>query len=137
MGLFKYFKGKGNIGIFVSELSFKTNRKMQLSMTPLTLNQLRNLGVIEEQELRLEYFFYTNTFEKAKLFADVIGQLNYQVSYGQAAGNKKLYVITGWTSKMKMSNYTVGEWASQMCDLGYKFDCEFDGWGTTPNQDEK
>jgi regulator of RNase E activity RraB len=34
-----------------------------------------------------------------------------------------------------MDDGTVQSWAKEMCELGYKFDCDFDGWGTTPNQD--
>ena len=36
---------------------------------------------------------------------------------------------------MQMSNEVVTKWVEQMCKLGYKFDCDFDGWGTL-DQDE-
>jgi hypothetical protein len=42
-------------------------------------------------------------------------------------------VITGWTIKMAMVDSALIIWTKQMCDLGYKFDCEFDGWGAEPD----
>jgi len=61
--------------------------------------------------------------------------LNYEVEYDISAADKKLFVITGWTSKIKMSEEIVKQWVENMCNLGFKFDCEFDGWGTTPDQE--
>ncbi|MFC3562039.1 ribonuclease E inhibitor RraB [Pedobacter jamesrossensis] len=43
---------------------------------------------------------------------------------------KKILIAT----KMKMTDEVVKQWTKQMCELGYKFDCEFDGWGTEPDQ---
>jgi len=120
---------------FVTEDSYKKNKNNQVDMAPQTLEQLRELGVTETKELKLEYFFYTNSIDKAKNLADEIRKLNYSVKYGKSAGDKKLFVITGWTIKMTMADTTVFDWTKQMCDLGYKFDCEFDGWGTEPDQE--
>ena len=50
---------------YVSENKFRENLTNQLSMTPQTLQQLRGYGVNEKKELKLEYFFYTNTKAKA------------------------------------------------------------------------
>jgi regulator of RNase E activity RraB len=103
-------------------------------MTPQVLDQLYKLNITEEKELKLEYFFYTNTLDKAEKFAKEIEKLNYSVEHGVSAGDKKLFIITGWTSKMKMSEDVVSNWTKQMCEIGYEFDCEFDGWGTNPDQ---
>lgn len=136
MGLFNFLKPKSNSGQFVNETAFKSNRDKQMQMAPQTLDQLRNLNVTADKELKLEYFFYTNTAEKAEQLATEIGRLNYTVQHGVSAGDKKLFIVTGWTPKMKMANEVVKQWTKQMCDLGYKFDCEFDGWGTDPNQSD-
>jgi regulator of RNase E activity RraB len=136
MGFFDLFSTKQNPDKkFVTEDSYKKNKENQVNMAPQTLKQLRDLGVTETKELKLEYFFYTNSMDKAKSLADVIQKMNYNVKYGKSAGDKKLFVITGWTTKMVMSDLVVIDWTKQMCDLGYKFDCEFDGWGTEPDQE--
>jgi len=136
MGLFDFFKSKTTNGVFVSEMAFNKNRDNQLLMTPKTIDQLRTLSITSEKELKLEYFFYTNTVDKAAQLATEIGKLHYTVEYGEAAGAKKQFIVTGWTTKMKMSTEVVQNWTKQMCELGYQFDCEFDGWGTQPNQAE-
>jgi len=134
MGLFDFLKQKSNGGQYVSEIAFNNNRDKQIKMAPQTLEELRKINVAADMELKLEYFFYTNSEEKAIQLATELKKLNYQVDHHLAADSKKEYVITGWTTKMKMAESVVVEWAKQMCDLGYKFDCDFDGWGTSPDQ---
>ena len=135
MGLFDFLKSKQDInGQFVTEKAFGHNMTKQLQMVPQTMEQLRKIDVSADKELKLEYFFYTNTIDKAKRFASELEKLNYKVDHGQSAGDKKSFVITGWTTKMKMETHIVANWTKQMCELGYKFDCDFDGWGTSPEQ---
>ena len=135
MGLFDFLKPKENgNNQFVKEQAFKSNLTKQMQMTPQTMEQLRKINVSADKELKLEYFFYTNTADKAKLFADEIGKLNYEVKSEQSKDDKKSFLITGWTTKMKMQDNVVADWTKEMCELGYKFDCDFDGWGTSPDQ---
>lgn len=102
-------------------------------MAPETLNQIRSLS--DANELSLEYFFYTNTVDKAEKLATELALLNYTCKFETSNWDKSLFVITGWTHKIKMTDETVIEWTKEMCHLGYRFDCEFDGWGTNPNQE--
>jgi len=135
MAFIDFFSSKQNeVKKFVDENRYRTNQVNQVKMAPETLKQLRDLGVTETNELKLEYFFYTNTLEKSKIFADEIQKLNYSAKYGKSAGDKKLFIITGWTIKMPMSDFVVKEWVKKMCEIGYKYDCDFDGWGTEPDQ---
>lgn len=135
MGIFDIFKSKPeNQGVFISEEDSKKNQSRQIEMAPDTIAQLREIEVTEDKELKLEYFFYTNTMEKAKTLANYFETLNYSVSHGQSAGDRNLFIVTGWTNKMKMDGRTIILWISDMCEVGLKYDCEFDGWGTTPDQ---
>ena len=131
------FKSAMNNREYVSATVFNHLQKMQMHMSSIVLNNLRTLGMEADKELRLEYFFYTNSKDKAEKLATEIRKLNYSVDKNMEAGNKKLFVITGWTTKMKMSEENLKSWTRHMCELGYKCDCEFDGWGTTPNQENE
>jgi hypothetical protein len=122
-------------GRYISEPKFKEIMTKQTAWTPETLKQLNKLGVKDDTQLKLEYFFYTNTIEKASALAKVMEKRGYSVVYEPSAHDKKIYVITGWTGKMSMNEATVIEWTRQMCQIGYDNDCEFDGWDTTPEQD--
>lgn len=133
MGLFDFFKPKAKP--FVSPSAYAANKTNQAQMATQTLGQLRKLNVTETCELKLEFFFYTNIHEKAQALTADLVNLGYEANNSVSAGNSKEYVITGWTTKMPMTNQAVAEWANQMTELGYKHDCEFDGWGTTPDQE--
>ena len=133
MGLFDFFKN-GTNKQFVSEPSFEQNVIKQIEMTPLTMKELRKIDVAEERELKLEYFFYTNSLQKANSLAQELRKLDYQVEVRLSASSKKLFLVTGWTTQMGMEDEIVASWTKKMCEVGYDFDCEFDGWGTTPDQ---
>jgi regulator of RNase E activity RraB len=130
IGLFDFLKSKSNNGQFLTKTAFISNRDKQMQMTPQTIEQLRKLNITVDKELKLEYFFYTNTADKAEKFATEIEKLNYSVEHGLFITKKNLFTVTGWTTKMKMTDEVVKQWTNQMCELGYKFDCKFDGWGT-------
>jgi len=135
MRLFNFFKFKTKDEQFVDETAFKTNLEKQIQMTPETLYQLRKYNVTADKELKLEFFFYTNASKNAELLSKEISKLQYSVNHGVSAGDKNLFIVTGWTTKMRMADEVVKLWVKQMCVLGHKFDCEFDGWGTLPDQD--
>lgn len=83
------------------------------------------------KELPVEFFFYTNTIEKAKGLADEMVRLQYEVySYGPCGYDSSQFSIAGCTPKMKMTGEAMAAWAEKMCELGYKHDCIFDGCGT-------
>jgi len=132
MGIFSFFSSAPKK--FVTQESFEKNLSSQLAMSPQTVAQLRNLNVTPEKELKLEFFFYTNTPEKAAALASDLTNKKYKVEHGPSASNKKIQVITGWTEKIGMSDANVAAWTKEMCELGFKHDCEFDGWGTNPQQ---
>ena len=56
-----------------------------------------------------------------------LDKLKYEVKFGSSLSNKKLFIITGWTIVMRMSNDIVLNWTKEMCEMGYNFDCDFDG----------
>ena len=63
MGLFDVFKKSSN-GQFVTEKQFQNNGDKQVELAPQALNQLRELGVTADKELKLEFFFYSNTIDR-------------------------------------------------------------------------
>jgi regulator of RNase E activity RraB len=121
---------------FVLESDFIINRNLQIEIAPHVLDLVHSLNDdAEEQELKIEFFFYSNKLENAKRLADELGKMNYSVEYGSSPGDQNKICITGWTTKMKMTGEVLEQWTKLMCDIGYKCDCEFDGWGTFPDQE--
>ena len=119
---------------FQTDDAYIQNRDKQLAMAPQTVAQLRNYGVNDHSQLKLEYFFYTNAEGKAAALSQKLSGMGYTGAHEHSAGDKRLFLVTGWTSRMKMDDQTVLDWTGRMCDLGREHDCEFDGWGTNPEQ---
>jgi len=135
MGLFDFLR-KQSHGPYVPEDEYLKNLDNQTKMSPRTLEQLRELGIDESKQLRLEYFFYTNTREKAESLGNELHERGYSVEVCQSAGNKKNSYITGWTNAIRMTDEDVVNWTKEMCEIGFKYDCQFDGWGTAPDQSD-
>ena len=119
---------------YVAEQSFEENLDRQIAMSRQAIEQLRKYGISDSTVLRLEFFFYTNTEKKAHDLAESLKKLNYKVETERSESDRELFLITGWTVPLKMDESTVEAWTEQMVTLGYTHDCEFDGWGTIPEQ---
>lgn len=132
MGFFDRFKSGSRR--FVAPDRFEASLQGQLAMTPQTMAQLRTLGVSTESRLKLEFFFYTDSVDKAAALTAALSALAYEVEHGVSASDKKLRVITGWSTALQMNDDVVLAWTEPMSRLGFAHDCEFDGWGTNPTQ---
>ena len=126
------FAQKGTVS--VSKENFEQHLKNQISMVPETLIEVREAGVDDKNELKIEFLLYTNESDKGSSLSEELKKINYSVSVSPSAYNPNDILINGWTTRMIMSEANLISWVNKMCDLGYKYDCEFDGWGTDPNQ---
>jgi hypothetical protein len=131
MSEFSRQKNKNGGDRFVSEEEVLRILQKQLNATSQTFMQLRRYGVDEGREKKLEYFFTTDAAVKAEHLSDELRKSAYRVEHGKAA-EIGYFFITGWTVPLKMSEEAVLNWTRQMVDRGYRFDCRFDGWGTSP-----
>lgn len=135
MGLFSFFGSKDSR--YVSESTFKKSVVKQKEMNSQTLTQLSKYGVDDKSQLSLEFFFYTDKQDKASNLAIELKKLNYGLeTVDKSAGDPKIWVITGWTTPIKMDIGSVTNWTEKMCQIGFDNDCDFDGWGTNPDQGE-
>ena len=136
MGILSFLFGNSSANDrYVSEASFKKNLANQVNMSSQTIEQLRKYDVSDKDKLKLEFFFYTNSKEKSISIAEKLAEKGYSVEYGKSAGDNDSFIITGWTNKIIISEKIVKNWVKEMCEIGYRNDCEFDGWGTNPEQD--
>ena len=132
MGISGFHKPKDTR--YVTEEAFKANSSKQVEAVSTVLGVLRKHSLSDTNLRSLEFFFYTNTMEKAKLLAEELQKKEYSVAYRKSGYNKKQFVITGWTRKISIEDSALAVWAKEMCEVGYKYDCEFDGWGTDIDQ---
>jgi hypothetical protein len=106
----------------------------QMNMTSGIIPMLRQIGIDDSKELQLEFFFYTDREEKAAALATELRSMGYLPEFRHPAPGSSMYLITGWTGKIQMHEERILKWAREMCDIGSKYDCDFDGWGTSPCQ---
>lgn len=119
---------------FISEQQHKDNLSSQLATSPQTLEQLRGYGIAEDRLVKLEYFFYTNTVDKAGALSSELSGMGYNTEVQEPGSDKKVRIVAGSTAPIQMASEKVLEWTEAMCNTGYKHDCEFDGWGISPEQ---
>lgn len=134
MGFLNKIFGSKEPGQYKTESQQTASRQRQLEMTPQTLEALREHGVSDDKLLPLEFFFYTNSREKADRLSNELVSLGYSSEAGVSASNAKEFIVTGWSTPIKMDERTASDWTASMCDLAANHDCEFDGWGTNPTQ---
>ncbi|TGD59882.1 ribonuclease E inhibitor RraB [Flavobacterium humi] len=113
---------------FVSENDFMDNLEKQSHTAIETLVRLRDSDIEEEDKLTIEYCFYTNILKKSEALVTEIEKLNYKVHNCIAPNNKDLFMVSGRTTEIKMMHEALRKWSVEMCELGYKHDCNFDRW---------
>lgn len=119
--------------LVTEELKEASKRRLLID-NPRTLEQLWLEKVQPGQALKLEYFFYTDDRDNAADLTAELQKLNYTAKYEFSGPDTPRYLITGWTTPIPILIDTVNAWTFRMADLGYEYDCDFDGWGTYPTQ---
>ena len=115
---------------FVTSEHLRKNLDRQKPANAEILAKLAELGVSSQDELPLEYFFYTDSAHKGRALATDLRRLGYRAKSEPSPSNGRQTVVTGWTTPVLMSEPVVNGWTRHMCQLGYHFDCDFNGWGT-------
>ncbi len=60
--------------------------------------------------------------------------MGYETDFKESGDDKKIRIVARATVPVMMATEKVLEWTENMCNVGYKHDCEFDGWGLSPQQ---
>ncbi len=121
--------------VFLTEEKYNENLEKQLILTPSTLHVLEKHGVAFESYLKLEFFFITNKKAKARHLATALRDKDYSIEQIQK-NDKGDWFVSGWSTRVNMSKYSMLVWTQEMCEIGFKFDCSFDGWGTLSENNE-
>jgi hypothetical protein len=107
---------------------------VQMNMTSGIIPVLRQIGIDDSKELQLEFFFYTDSKVDAVALTGALLSMGYEAAYRLSAGGNQEFLVNGWTHKIQMDEIVLLQWTQEMCHLGEKHHCNFDGWGTTPLQ---
>jgi hypothetical protein len=92
--------------------------------------EMREIHGDQSEFMKLDYWFYTDLREKAETLADALRNLKYEVQISDGGHEDKQICISGCTPFMHDVDDAMEKWVTQMNELGFIHDCEFDGWGS-------
>jgi regulator of RNase E activity RraB len=98
--------------------------------------ELRRFHAANALTTQLDFFFYAKDKDNAEALALELRKLSYEVAVEQSYHAEKRYSITGHTPAMVDDELTMENWVSQMNQLAYIHDCDFDGWGSPCADDD-
>ncbi|AWK06843.1 hypothetical protein HYN56_22480 [Flavobacterium crocinum] len=112
----------------VSENDFNANLVKHYRLATESLVSLRDAEIEEEDELKIDYFFYSDSLLKAEALQIELQNIGYIVKNKVAPHNKSAFVISGRTTEVRMMHESLSKWVAEMCEIGYKHDSSFDTW---------
>jgi Regulator of ribonuclease activity B len=105
----------------------------QLELTRATWAKLQELGVTDETELSLDFFYIAPGQHQAEALAQAIrSRTDYDVradSVKEGLLGRKTWKVNGTTQPTPVSQEALDEWVTRMVEWGNAHSCEFDGWG--------
>lgn len=127
MGLFSFLKSNKR---FVSEKQLQENIQNQQSMNEETLFEFSEYGIDENATRILEFYFFSNDVLMLEQLKNALQKLNYkELQLEKDPESKKHWALYGETNPMNMELNTINNWTKSLCEIGFEYDCEFDGWG--------
>ena len=111
--------------IFITEERYLKRKANLISVVSGVTPALLENGYAEGDKSIIEYFFITNVDQQAAPLADELSGLGYDCEFG-IAKDSDVFIITGKTTPIELSVESLTRWASDMCDLGFRHDCEFE-----------
>jgi len=103
-----------------------------MDMNPVTLEALRNAGLVEGQEVQLDFLFWAPNESKANALAVHLKANDcLSVTVGRSGRFfSRKYSVEGKTYLTLVNKQILAEWLPWIIVQGAILDCEFDGWGT-------
>lgn len=102
--------------------------EIRLDVNDDVLERIYNDGVNPIDELPIEFVFITDTEEKANKLKQSLS-LQY-ITYNdlEVQETEDYWEVHGITNAIQMNIDKINEWNEAMWDIGYRYDCQLDGW---------
>ncbi len=114
---------------FFSKPDYEETIIIQKALNKNLLKLFHSYGIAKKLQ-SVEFFFYTNTLDKANNLAIQLSLAGYEIYSVSESTYENTYSIIGCTPPIKMDNESLTGWSEERCKPGYDNDCKFDGWGT-------
>ena len=118
-----------NKGRFFSKEKYEN--ELNQSVNNDVLERIKSDSTITKDEMIFSFYFITD--KRAKIDS-LIGYLEQNESNQQIIELNQvneIWELNGRTYPIKLEIDSINRWERNMWEIGYKFDCELDGWETT------
>ncbi|MCH7400834.1 hypothetical protein ACFOUP_12705 [Belliella kenyensis] len=112
---------------FVKPAEFALIKNKQIQETTSTLEEYFKKKA-EDIPSKLQYYFFSDSNEKIVTLGNVLLQMKNHISFDATEDSTSLFVVIGEIDNPNLSIAFMIEWTNNMCELGFKHDCEFGGW---------
>ncbi len=121
------------IAHFMTDAHYDEILAKQLAMNRQTWETLKQRGVTEESQIRLDFSYNAPNRDAANAMAAFIReQTDYDVRV-ESDGSffRRQWRVEGTTQKTTVSQKILDQWVTWMVTAGKERICDFDGWGTS------
>lgn len=121
---------------FVPPEKFEKSLKRQKHAAGKFMEMLKRFRLRSEKPREVEFFFYAPDLKQTHLLQEALKKLQYHVSDQSGSSPAESFSIIGHTPTMAISEKSLSQWTAQMCELGFIYDCKFDGYGMLHHADD-
>ncbi|WP_316787704.1 ribonuclease E inhibitor RraB [Pedobacter frigoris] len=104
------------------------DNEIRLDVNADVLGRIHNDGVTTSDKLPIDFVFITDTEDKANSLKAALSSLYTDYQNVEVSETKDFWEINGITSAIGMTIDEINKWNEEMWDIGYKYDCQLDGW---------
>jgi len=102
--------------------------EIRLDVNTDVLERIHNDGVTTSDKLPIDFVFITDTEDKANSLKAALSSLYTDYRNVEVSETNDFWEVNGITSAIGMSIDEINKWNEEMWDIGYKYDCQLDGW---------
>ena len=114
---------------FVNEQQHRDHLNKLNEINAGMLSDLSKYGVHDNSILSLNFYFVSNDSMKAQHLSEDLVKKGYHTNpIHSSPKDRSLWVLTGNAASISMDSASLNQWTASVCVIGYKQDCEFQGW---------
>jgi hypothetical protein len=115
--------------MYINKNTFLESIEKQKLMNKHSLNFLYKKGIKDTNTLDVDFYFYSNEFEKLLNLSKELSILGHSLDdIEESDSESNEFVLTGTSPGVLMDETNLTTWTTDMCEIGFKYDCSFSGW---------
>lgn len=95
------------------------------------LERIKNDSTITKDEMIFSFYFVTDKRTKVDSLIDFLEKHEPNQQIIELNQINEIWELNGRTYPIKLEIDSINKWERKMWEIGYKFDCELNGWETT------